>query len=278
MRKKRLIYSAFIGSVMSLLHVLLEMWFPNPTFQAVLEDNFLVNVGLYYPALFLVYFIVYFFMTFAYYLIDFRLPGTKGSKAILFVISELIIFMVYRAEPLPHLLEVDWIVNPIKVILVFMLQGPLIYRLLARQRLMFKPKPFFYTRGLYVYVAVFALFRYVSYMTLDIYGPEDSQMAVAVLWSGVMGLAIGLAFGALQRYIVRQNRMGKTNQFALRFFAWIAVANYAMMYLRYDIGMIDFIARVGLDVLAVWLATFIVLYFQINERTPVYPLDTNSQV
>lgn len=278
MRNKRLIYSAFIGSVMSLLHVMLEMWFPNPSFQAILKNGLAVQQGFYYPVLFIIYFIVYTMLTFSYYLIDFRLPGPRKVKALLFVISELIIILVYRAEPMPHLIQTDWVINPIKTLLIFMVQGPLIYRLLSRQRLMFKPKPFFYTRGLYVYALVFAIFRLIAYTAFGVYGPEAEQLPPAILWAGIMGLAIGLAFSALQRYIARQNQMGKTNQFTFQFFAWIALANYAMLYLRYDIGIVDFIARMGMDILAVWLATFIVLHWQINERTPVYPLDTNSQI
>lgn len=277
-RNKRWLYSGFIASVMSLLHVMLEMWFPNPSFQAILGDGLAVQQGFYYPALFIIYLVIYTFMTYAYYLVDFRLPGTKGTKVTLYVISELLIFLVYRAEPMPHLVEMDWVINPIKAILIFMVQGQLIYRLMARQRLMYKPKPFFYTRGLHVYILVFAIMRLVEYVGLDIYGPDDGQLPAAVLWSGILGLAIGLSFGAIQRYIIRQNQIGKTNQFSLQFFAWIAVANYAMMYLRYDIGIFDLLARLGLDIAAVWIATFIVLHWQINERTPVYPLDTNSQI
>ncbi|WP_419971468.1 hypothetical protein [Aerococcus viridans] len=277
-RNKRWLYSGFIASVMSLLHVMLEMWFPNPSFQAILGDGLAVQQGFYYPALFIIYLVIYTFMTYAYYLVDFRLPGTKGTKVTLYVISELLIFLVYRAEPMPHLVEMDWVINPIKAILIFMVQGQLIYRLMARQRLMYKPKPFFYTRGLHVYILVFAIMRLVAYLGLDIYGPDDGQLPVAILWSGIMGLAIGLSFGAIQRYIIRQNQIGKTNQFALQFFAWIAVGNYAMVYLRYDVGIFDLLARLGLDIAAVWIATFIVLHWQINERTPIYPLDTNSQI
>lgn len=278
MRNKRWIYSAFIGSVMSLLHVLMEMWFPNPSFQAILEDGFAVQQGFYYPLLFVIYLVIYTVLTYAYYLVDFRLPGPKGTKATMFVISELLIILVYGAEPMPHIVDSDWVINPLKAILIFMVQGQLIYRLLARQRLMYKPKPFFYTRGLHVYIAVFAIFRFMSYMGLGIYGPEDKQLPAAILWSGILGLAIGLSFGALQRYITRQNQLGKTNQFTLGFFMWLALTNYGMMYLQYNVGLLDFIARVGMDILAVWLATFIVLHWQINERTPVHPFDTNSQV
>ena len=91
-RNKRWLYSGFIASVMSLLHVMLEMWFPNPSFQAILGDGLAVQQGFYYPALFIIYLVIYTFMTYAYYLVDFRLPGTKGTKVTLYVISELLIF------------------------------------------------------------------------------------------------------------------------------------------------------------------------------------------
>ena len=82
-----------------------------------------------------------------------------------------------------------------------------------------------------------------------------------------MGLAIGLSFSTLQRYLIRQDQKGKANLFSLQFFALLSIGYHVFIILSYDVSWLDMITRCALDIFAVWLATFIILYFQINEKS-----------
>lgn len=267
MKRKHWINSIVIGGAMASLLVVMTLWFTNPSFQAILEPSFFFKQGLYPILLFLLSWLFFTLLTMFYERIDFRLPGSKGFKATLYVISELLIIFLYVSEPLPHRVDLDWILNPLKLLILFMLQGKLIQHLLVRERLMYRPKPFFYTRGLLVYMITFILFRLIIYLGFNGYQVPQSHLGISVMWSGIMGLAIGLSFSTLQRYLIRQDQKGKANLFALQFFALLSIGYHVFIILSYDVSWLDMITRCALDIFAVWLATFIILYFQINEKS-----------
>lgn len=267
--KERWIKSLLIGAIVSGMHVFLASFFQNEKFQEALGPSILFQTDLYLPALFFVGWLIYTLLTYSYFLVDFRMPGPKGIKVTQFVMCELLIWLLYGSEPLPHIVGSDWIVTPLKLIILFMVQGKFLKLFLARERLMYRPKPFFYPRGLAVFSLVFALFRLVSYAGFDIYSLDDTQLIISLTWSATMGLGIGLSFSVLQRFLLRQDRQGKTIQFALIFFALNSIGYHAFVVLRYDVGLPDIIIRSSMDILAVWLATYIVVNWQVEEGSAV---------
>lgn len=270
---ERWIKSILIGAIISGLRVLLTSWFPNGTVQAILEPSPLYKTGLYLPILFFIGWIIYSLMTYSYLLIDFRMPGPKNFKVYQFVLCELLIWLLYSSEPLPHIIGMDWLVTPLKHMILFLVQALLLKLLLARERLMYQPKQLFYPRGLAIFAIIFALFRLVSYVGFGIYALADSQLIFSITWSLTMGFAIGLCFSVLQRYLLRQDRKGKASQFSLKFFALNSVGYHLFFILRYDISLADIITRSGIDILAVWMAAYIVVNWQVEEGTPVRRID-----
>ncbi|MCZ0717540.1 hypothetical protein [Aerococcus kribbianus] len=277
MRKQRLLHSAIIGGLMAALFVVFSLFFANASFQAILANSVFVETGTYYPLLFLGAWLAFSVMTYHYFLIDFRLPGPKSFKATLYVVSQLLILLLYVSEPLPHRVDLDWLVNPLKLVILFMVQGKLIQSLLARERLMYRPKPFFYPRGILVYMLTFTLFRMLTYWGLDGYQASHDMFGISLMWTLSMGLAIGLSFSTIQRYLLRQDQKGKSQAFALSFFASYSIAYHAYMLLTYQLSWWDMVSRCALDVFAVWLATWIILYFQINERQEITPYSVDGK-
>lgn len=267
--KERWIKSLLSGVVISGVRVILASFFQNEEFQEALGPSILFQTDLYLPVLFLVGWPIYTLLTYSYFLVDFRMPGPKGIKVTQFVMCELLIWLLYSSEPLPHIVGSVLIVALLKTIILFMVQGKLLKLFLARERLMYRPNPFFYPRGLAVFSLVFALFRLISYAGLDIYSLDDTQLIFSLTWSAAMGFGIGLSFSVLQRFLLRQDRQGKTIQFALIFFALNSIAYHTFNVLRYDVGLSDIIIRSGMDILAVWLATYIVVQWQIEEGSAV---------
>lgn len=274
-QNKRRLLSIGIGGLMALFLVILTLWFSNPSFQAILAASIFVKQGTYPLLLFLFSWLVFSLATYAYTKIDFRLPGSRGFKTTLFVISELLIVLLYVSEPLPHRIDLDWVLNPLKVILLFLFQAKCIQYFLAEERLMYRPKPFFYTRGLSIYMFSFTAFRLVTYVGLDGYQLPDGQIGASLSWSLAMGFAIGLAFSSVQRYLIRQDKKGKTLLFTFYFFAVFSIGYHTYLGLTYQIAWFDLFSRCSLDIIAVALATWIVLYFQIDARSELRsrPLD-----
>lgn len=271
--KQRWLRSLLIGLVMAVVHVLLVILFPNESIQAILEPSYFYQNDLYLPAIFIVGTMIYSLMTYSYFLIDFRLPGTKAMKSMQFFLCQAIIWLIYSSEPLPHIVGIEAVITPLKLIVIFMVQALLIQYFIARERLMYQSKPFFYPRSLAIFTLVFGLFRLVSYVGFDIYALEDSQLMISVTWSLVMGCGIGLAFNVLQRYLLRQDRVGKVKQFTLMFFALNSIGYHLFILLRYNVDIVDVLTRCGLDILAVGLASYIVIHWQVEEGSKVSHYD-----
>lgn len=271
MRMKRFLTSGVIGGVLATVFVLMQLAFPNPSFQVILAPSFLREQSAYPIVLFGMFWVIVTLLTHSYHLIDFRLSGSKNFKAILFVVSEMLIILLYVSEPLPHRVDLDWLLNPLKLCVLFLIQGKAIQLFMARERLKQLPKPFFYTRGLLIYMITFSLFRMVTYVGFGGYQMDSQHVGLSLFWALTMGLAIGLAFSALQRFFIRQDRKGKAQCFTFGFFALMSVGYHLFMILTYDVSWGDMFMRCCLDILAVWLATTLILYFQIDEKAPLSP-------
>ncbi|KAA9293141.1 hypothetical protein QP168_06630 [Aerococcus urinae] len=266
---KRWLRIALIGIVMSALQLVFDLFLPNPSFQGILPPSPLLESGNYPILAFLVGWLVFTLMTAGYELIDLRLPGTKRYKTWVYLACELVVFILYLCEPLPHRLPVDYFLNSLKAVLVFMVQGALIEKLLATKRQHYQRKPFIYNRALLVYTLSMVIFRFFAYRGLDIYSLGDDNLTISLGWAAMLGLTMGGVFCVLQRYLRRQDKKGKNYQFTWGFFAPAVLAYHAFFALRYEIALVDVVSRAGVDIMAVFLATWIVLHWQIDELAGV---------
>ncbi|MDO4670984.1 MAG: hypothetical protein Q4A67_05870 [Aerococcus sp.] len=265
MGRKRLLRYLLIGLITSGLMVILFYWFKNPTFQGVLAPNPLLTSGL-SPWLALIVGIPLFtWLSSAYDIVDRRLPGSKNTKAIFFSLLQGILLVLYITEPLPHRLLADYALNTVKVTLLFVIQAFILQGLLATERYQTGKRPFIYWRAICVYAITFLVSRWINYALIGVYAEPDAFISASYTWAVLMGVTIGLVFCSIQRYLTKQQRTAKALQFSLRFFAPLCVSYHVLFGLYYHISWGNLISRTALDILAVVVASFIVMQWQVNE-------------
>ncbi|MDK6233946.1 hypothetical protein ACX3VT_02230 [Aerococcus sanguinicola] len=263
---KRNYYSLGIGGLMALVALLLELLFPDSALALIFGRPAPFATGWPYWLYFvLIMGLAFTLMTKAYDLIDLRLPGNAFYKTVVYVACELLLWLLYTAEPLPHLDLASLTINLLKGFIIFLVQYQLIRRYLATERYHYQRKAFLYWRGIAVFTASFAVFRTLGNLAFDLYQLPRNLMAFSILWASLMGFALGLVFCFLQRYLSKQDKKGKTFQFSFNFFSPLVISYHLFLVLSYDLDAVGILIRIGLDILAVLVASWIVSQWQIDE-------------
>ncbi|AMB99377.1 hypothetical protein AWM75_04945 [Aerococcus urinaehominis] len=270
MSKNRILVSLLIGGLMAASLILVQQVFPSPTFQAIFPTSPLLKSPWFIPLSGFLYTLFFSLISYGYDLVDLRLPGSSQFKAGLYVACTGLIWLVYVSEPLPHIQGADWLLNPLRLVFIFTIQYLLIKNWLARPKGAYRPKPLLYLRGLWVFIVTVVVFRYIAYMAFGVYAMPNQALYTNIIWSFSLGLAVGLVFTILQRFLRRQDRSGKVKQFT-SFFAVNCLGYHLAYFLHYQVDLLEFAVRIFLDILAVALASYIVVNFQIEHPSQDRP-------
>lgn len=254
-----------IGALLSVFLLLFVYLFKNPTFQAVLPLRDWLGSPLFMVVFFMIHTLLFFGVSSSYEIIDLRLPGSRTFKAIFFSLSQAILMILYISEPKPHLLGTDYFLNIVKLLLLFMVQAFAIKTWLATEHHQSARRPFIYWRAILVYAISYLTFRWIAYAAVGIYTEPDNQLAVSYIWAALMGGMIGFVFCMIQRFLSQQKKFPKAVQFAGRFFFPLCLSFHVLFGVVYQIIWADIIARIVLDTLAVFVASLIVMHWQIDE-------------
>ncbi|MGX7347898.1 hypothetical protein [Aerococcus vaginalis] len=265
MRLKRNGRYLLIGALLSVFLLLFVYLFKNPTFQAVLPLRDWLGSPLFMVVFFMIHTLLFFGVSSSYEIIDLRLPGSRTFKAIFFSLSQAILMILYISEPKPHLLGTDYFLNIAKLLLLFMVQAFAIKTWLGTEHHQSARRPFIYWRATLVYALSFITFRWIAYSAIHIYAEPEEHLAVSYIWATLMGSAIGFVFCMIQRFLSKQQKFPKAVQFTGRFFFPLCLSFHLFFGMIYQISWSDVLARIILDTLAVFVASLIVMQWQIDE-------------
>ena len=262
---KRWIKIVGIGLVMSLLHLFLFRMFKSPSVQGYLLPSRWIQTGSYDKVAFGIGWIGFTGMTAGYEWLDLRMPWKKTGKTVAYVACEWMLWCLYACEPLPHRLPIDSLLEVLKALLLFITQGVGIVLLLAREGKDYQRKPFIYGRAIVVYMEALAIFRLFAYRGLGIYGLDLGMTYLSLMWAVLLGAGVGLVFCLLHRYFKHQDKWKKTLVMTWGIFAPVVATFHSLFALIFQLAWIDILGRIGLDILAVWLATWIIVQWQVDQ-------------
>lgn len=265
MRLSRNLRYLLIAGVLSAVLLLFVYQFQNPTFQAILPFRGWLGQPWFIAVFWVIGTLLFYSIASSYEIIDLRLPGNRTYKALFFSLSQAMLLILYLVEPKPHLLGTDYFLNIMKVLLLFVIQAFAIKTWLATEHHQSARRPFIYWRAILVYAISYLTFRWIAYAAVGIYAEPDNQLAVSYIWVALMGGMIGFVFCMIQRFLSQQKKFPKAVQFAGRFFFPLCLSFHVLFGVVYQISWADIIARIVLDTLAVFVASLIVMHWQIDE-------------
>lgn len=253
-----------LGFILAFLEWALLVFLPQPAVQGVMLKQPLMQQPLLYSACFLlVMTLLWSLVLRAYDDFDLRLTGSRRDKASTYTVVCSFIWLLYLMEPLPHQTQLILVVSLLKCLLIFMLLRLLIQKFLASDRYPYKRKAFIYGRALFAFSFCYTCGRLLQYLGLNTYSLETPSNIFAIFWAMVAGLGWGLVFCYLQRYAKKQDKIGKVFIFTFAYALPLLVTYHAQLYFHYDWPLSDLWLRVMIDTLALGLAAYWTVQWQL---------------
>lgn len=266
MSQTRWLKYAGVGYLVALLQWALLIFLPEPHVPGVLLTQSLMASPVLYSFLYLLVMGALWTMVAASYeLFDLRLTGGRLAKTSVFTLGTGLLWLLYLVEPLPHQAALSLSLELLKGVLLFLTLRALLAAFVATKRYQHQRQPFIYGRALLVFTGAVFVFRVIAYLALDIYQFPSPFNAFNFLWALLLGLAYGIVFCLLQRFTRRQDKKGKFLQFTLLYTAPLIMLYHVQLGLRFEWAWWDLLCRGGLDLVAVGVATFLTLQWQIDE-------------